>query len=138
MRPAGLFALAFACPTLALAAGDAQDRLDARAEACITAGAPAVVKANADLSSAVEFLTNDLCARDIEVAQKYGLNRRLLESQIENQKNIVESARQLSVGVPRRPLVRPVRAPPAASAATPVSAAAPDAAANAAAAAAAA
>ena len=88
-----LAALALAIAGPALAADDAQQRLDARAEACITAGAPAVVRIEPNLSAAVDFLTNDLCAREIEVAQRYRSNRALLDVMIETQKSTVETAR---------------------------------------------
>lgn len=91
MKIVAVVALVIAGP--AFAADDAQQRLDTRAEACITAGAPAVVRIEPNLSAAVDFLTSDLCAREIEVAQKYRSNRGLLDMMIETQRSTVETAR---------------------------------------------
>jgi hypothetical protein len=106
--------LALAIAGSALAADDAQQRLDARAEACITAGAPAVIRIEPNLSAAVDFLTSDLCAREIEIAQKYRSNRGLLDVMIETQRSTVETARtsvkeavdvQASIAAQRPPVV---------------------------------
>jgi hypothetical protein len=117
MKIVAVDALVIAGP--AFAADDAQQRLDTRAEACVTAGAPAVVRIEPNLSAAVDFLTSDLCAREIEVAQKYRSNRGLLDMMIETQRSTVETARTSvkdAVDVPasiaaRRPVgsVGPVR-----------------------------
>ncbi|HEY1879595.1 MAG TPA: hypothetical protein VGG68_06665 [Caulobacteraceae bacterium] len=112
-----LVALALAIAGPALAADDVQQNLDAKAEACITAGAPEVARIEPNLSSAVDFLTNDLCAREIEVAQKFRTNRSLLDMMIETQRSTVETARTSANDAPamiaaQRPTdasVRPVR-----------------------------
>ncbi len=101
MKFVAVLVLAFAGP--AFAADDVQQRLDAKSEACITAGAPAVVRIEPNLSSAVDFLTSDLCAREIEVAQKYRSNRGLLDMMIETQRSTVETARKASEEGPAEP-----------------------------------
>jgi hypothetical protein len=79
--------LILALPAMAVAADeDVQARLDSQAQSCIASNAIEVVRAEPNLSSAVEFLTNDLCARAIEVAEKYRLNRKVLDILIRQQK----------------------------------------------------
>lgn len=88
MRFVVVLALAIACPVLAVAAEeDVQARLDSQAQACIASNAAEVVKAEPNLSSAVDFLTNDLCALPIQVAEKYRLNRKVLDILIRQQKS---------------------------------------------------
>jgi hypothetical protein len=53
-------------------------RINARAEACITANAADVERAEPNLSSAVDFLLNDLCALPVAVNQRYRQSVELL------------------------------------------------------------
>lgn len=88
MKFVAALALGLAVPALAFAADeDVQARLDGQAQACIASNSAEVVKAEPNLSSAVEFLTNDLCALPIQVAEKYRLNRRVLDVLIRQQKS---------------------------------------------------
>lgn len=88
MKFAVALVLALAAPALAAAADeDVQARLDSQAQACIASNAAEVVKAEANLSSAVDFLTSDLCALPIQVAEKYRLNRKVLDILIRQQKS---------------------------------------------------
>lgn len=104
MKFAAAFAIALFCPALALAADeDVQARLDGQAQACIASNAAEVVRAEPNLSSAVEFLTNDLCARNIEVAEKYRLNRKVLDILIRQQKSTMAMVPAVSAAAAAAP-----------------------------------
>jgi hypothetical protein len=68
---AGLGRAAFADPT-----GDA---LSAKARACITSAAPDVAARSHELTDAVNFLINDLCSVEIQHANAYAHNKKVLE-----------------------------------------------------------
>ncbi len=68
-------AVLVACPALADPVGDA---LTARAETCIRSEAPAVSRMTPSPNDAVTFLVSDLCAVEIQRAENYEANSRML------------------------------------------------------------
>ncbi|HEY1414946.1 MAG TPA: hypothetical protein VGF42_03580 [Caulobacteraceae bacterium] len=104
MKFIAILALALVFPALGLAADDeAQSRLDAQAQSCVTSNVAEVVRAEPNLSSAVDFLTNDLCAHAIEVAEKYRLNRKVLDILIRQQKTTMATM-AAAIPPPQSPL----------------------------------
>jgi hypothetical protein len=78
---------------LSLAAGTAAAQeagLAARADACIAGHAAEVARAEANLASAVDLLVNDLCAPEIELAQRYEASTRVLGLLQGQQKSMME------------------------------------------------
>jgi hypothetical protein len=113
MRLFAALAIAIAFPAAAAAADDAQGRLDSKARDCVAASAPEVARVESNLSAAVDFLVNDLCARDIEVAGKYRLNRKVLDLLIMQQKPAKAVIPAAATMPPSKPADGPVKVPAA-------------------------
>ena len=71
--PAGMLAatLALVATNRALAADEAHDKLTAKAEACISAGAADAERTNPSLTDAADFLLTFLCAQDVEKREAF-------------------------------------------------------------------
>jgi hypothetical protein len=71
-------AIAAVCVVGVARADPAGDALSAKAEACIKSAAPEVSRMSADPTAAVGFLVNDLCAVEVQRAESYASNSRML------------------------------------------------------------
>lgn len=112
MRFAVALSIALALPFAAAAADDVQGRLDGKARDCVAANAAEVARTESNLSAAVDFLVNDLCARDIEVAGKYRLNRKVLDLLILQQQPAKAVFPAAAIAqTPAKPTDGPVKSP---------------------------
>ena len=101
MLAAGLLMLA--SPVLAEIADAGRAQVDARVNACIAAHAGEVERAEPSLAAAVDFLVNDLCATEVDIAVKYSTNESLLSQQIKTM-NLSLDAQEAQAAPPALPI----------------------------------
>jgi hypothetical protein len=104
MLAAGLLTLA--SPALAEIADVGRTQVDAKVDACIAAHATQVERAETSLTSGVDFLINDVCGQEVEIAVKYVTNQSVLSQQIKQLNQSLDS--QESQPAPPPLMIRPV------------------------------